>query len=235
MRRFILVLLLCLPLAVLSQKSYPKLNEHSVVKDTAGTIYPYAVWYKLMFTGWYNMIAENPLDKDSHFILYRLKEEEREKTMLGYGKPKESKSFKVGQTIKGFKAEDINGNSYDLSKLKGKIIVLNFWFIKCAPCQTEIPELNKLVEEYKDSSDVVFLGVALDDKPDLEMFLKRIPFNYNIIYNGSTFARQYNISGYPTHAIIDREGKVYFHTLGLALNTVFWLKKSIRELLNSKS
>jgi len=32
--------------------------------------------------------------------------------------------------------------------------------------------------------------------------------------------------------IINQEGKVYFHTTGLAINTVYWLKKSIKELLS---
>jgi hypothetical protein len=36
---------------------------------------------------------------------------------------------------------------------------------------------------------------------------------------------------YPTHVIVDAEGKVYFHTSGLAVNTVYWINKSIKELL----
>jgi hypothetical protein len=36
---------------------------------------------------------------------------------------------------------------------------------------------------------------------------------------------------YPTHVILDTEGKVYFHTSGLAMNTIYWIKKSIKELL----
>lgn len=48
-----------------------------------------------------------------------------------------------------FSVTDINGNEYSLESLKGKIIVLNFWFVECKPCVQEMPELNELVEIYK--------------------------------------------------------------------------------------
>jgi hypothetical protein len=73
--------------------------------------------------------------------------------------------------------------------------------------------------------------VALDSKNDLEKFLKQFPFNYTIVDNGRWIADKYGIRFYPTHVIIDTEGKVYFHTSGLAPNTVYWIKKSIEELL----
>ena len=228
--KLLVLVLIFLPMLMLGQK-VAELNDRSIVKDSVGNVYPFSVWYNLMFTGYYSIQAENPKDRKSAFILSRLTEEQREEQLKSYGKPRESNSFKEGKPIRNFKAEDLNGNKFELEALRGKIVVINFWFIKCGPCQREIPELNKLVEDYKDSSNVVFLAIALDDKHDLNEFLNRVPFNYNIIYNGRAFAQQYNITGYPTHVILDQNGKVYFHTLGLAMNTVYWLGKSIRELM----
>ncbi|HEY1112352.1 MAG TPA: hypothetical protein VGE66_02290, partial [Chitinophagaceae bacterium] len=90
---------------------------------------------------------------------------------------------------------------------------------------------NDLVEQYQDNKDVVFLGIALDDRYRLEEFLRMIPFRYHIIENGRNLAEGNNVKAFPTHVVLDREGKIHFHTDGLARNTVYWVKKSIDEAL----
>jgi peroxiredoxin len=206
------------------------ISETSVVKDTSGTIYQPDIWKKLLLTGYYKLKAENPNDKNTAFILTRLTEEQRE-NYLSRSKPAESKYFTTGKEVKNFSATDINGKKYKLKDLKGKIVVLNFWFINCPPCRLEIQELNKLVHEFKDSSNIVFLAIALDSKDDLKGFLKSNPFNYIIIDNGREIATQYDVTSYPTHVVIDQQGNAYFHTSGTGSTTVYWLKKSIEALL----
>lgn len=99
----------------------------------------------------------------------------------------------------------------------------------------EIPALNELVASFNGNENVRFIAVALDNEDDLKNFLKEAHFDYNIVYNGRFLADKYNIRSYPTHVIVNQEGKVYFHTTGLAMNTVYWLKKSINELLTASS
>jgi len=77
----------------------------------------------------------------------------------------------------------------------------------------------------------LFVGIALDAKNELQEFLEKTPFKYAIIDNGRFAADKFGIRFFPTHVIVDTEGKVYFHTSGLASNTVHWIKKSIEELL----
>ena len=146
-------------------------------------------------------------------------------------KPRESEFFKTGKEISNFKATDINGNKINIKELKGKIVVLNFWFINCPPCRKEIPELNEMVNDYKDSTNIVFLGVANDYKEELQEFLKNNPFDYTIIDNGRYIAGKYSIRSFPTNVILDKAGHVYFHSSGLGAWTVTWLRKSIEELL----
>lgn len=71
-----------------------------------------------------------------------------------------------------FTVKALDGKTYDIAKLKGKAVVLNFWFIGCPPCRQEIPGLNTLVKEYA-KKDVVFLALALDDEKSLNDFLKK--------------------------------------------------------------
>lgn len=105
-----------------------------------------------------------------------------------------------------FDAVDLDGNNIDLASLKGKVVVLNFWFIGCAPCRVEIPGLNEMVESYGD--EVVFLAFALDAPENLREFLEEMPFEYTIIPDAHLLADQYTVSGYPTHIVIDKEGNV---------------------------
>ena len=207
------------------------LNENSVVKDSSGTVYPYAIWQAMLRQGDYNLKAENPKDQRTAFLLVPLTEKQKQSRLERMGKPKESESFKTGKKINLFNTRDIDGNKVDMKDAKGKIIVINFWFINCGPCRREIPELNALVDSFKRNEKLLFVGIALDAKNELQEFLEKTPFKYSIIDNGRFAADKFGIRFFPTHVIVDTEGKVYFHTSGLASNTVHWIKKSIEELL----
>jgi thiol-disulfide isomerase/thioredoxin len=231
MRKFLLttiVILICFYSAN-AQKKQP-LTERSVVKDTLGAVVPYNIWSGLLITGHYKIKAD---ENNTEFIIYRLSDEEYEKALGTMPKPPESNFFRTGSSFSHFKTTDINGNKVNTKSLAGRIIVLNFWFINCPPCRMEMPELSKLSDSYKSDSSIVFLAIALDKKYDLEQFLKGTHFGYTIIDNGRFITDQYRINSYPTNVIVDQKGKVYFHSSGLSISTVPWIKKSITELKNS--
>ncbi len=106
-----------------------------------------------------------------------------------------------------FIAKGLDGKTYDIAKLKGKAVVLNFWFVGCAPCRQEIPSLNTLVKEFA-KKDVVFLALALDDERDLKAFLKKSPFTYTIVPKASEVSQKYSVEAFPIHVVIDRNGMV---------------------------
>jgi hypothetical protein len=93
-----------------------------------------------------------------------------------------------------------------------------------------MPELNNLSEMYKADTSVAFIAVALDQEDDIRDFLRRNPFGYKIIDDGKYIASQYRLTSYPTNVVVAPDGNVFFHSTGLATNTVYWLKKSIEEL-----
>jgi thiol-disulfide isomerase/thioredoxin len=210
------------------------LNEKTVVKDSSGITYPYAIWQKLVQTGEYSLKPLNIKADLPEFLLFKLSEAEMKARDERMPKPKESAYFKTGSTISNAKLVTLDRKKYNLKELAGKVVVLNFWFINCPPCRMEIPHLNKMKETYKDREDVVFLAVALDEAYDLKQFLKETPFNYGIVDGGRYIASQYGITSYPTHVVLDKEGKVTFHTSGYGMGTVPWLKKSIDTALGEK-
>ena len=221
------LLLFCFSFCYVSGQSF-QLTENSIIKDSTGKKYDFEEWRRLYWKG-HEIKPVNPQNPNTEFLLVKLSDEELEKK-LGSLKPQESTYFKTGEKIKPFSATDLNGNKIDLKSLEGKIVVLNFWFINCGPCRMEMPDLNDLVDSFKINNQIVFISIALDDKASLQNFLKNTSFKYKVIDDGNAIAGQYGVGFYPTHVILNKEGKVYFHTSGLAMSTIHWLKKSIKEL-----
>jgi peroxiredoxin len=214
-----------------------RLDASTIVKDSSGRTLAYSEWQPLLTTG-YSLKPIEPKNPGAGYILFRLSNQQqaqsdasREEWIRNMPAPKPSPYFKTGDSFSPFKTRDMDGNKIDLKDLKGKIIVVNFWFVDCHPCRVEIPELNKLVDSFAIQDSVQFIGIALDDRSRLKDFLGKLPFHYDIIDNGKFFADKYGVHTYPTHVIIDQEGKVYFSTTGLAPNTLYWLQKSISELV----
>jgi thiol-disulfide isomerase/thioredoxin len=150
-------------------------------------------------------------------------------------KPAESKFFKTGESFSKIKTADMHGNIINTKNLRGKIIVINYWYTDCVPCTSEMPELNKIVDKYKNDSSVVFISIAKDEANIIKTYLKLHPFKYAIIDNGSFLISDNNITSYPTNVVVDQNGKVYFHSSGLSPNTPKWINKSIEELKTAAS
>jgi thiol-disulfide isomerase/thioredoxin len=208
-----------------------RLDQNTIVKDSAGITYPYAVWQKLMSSGKYTLRAIDPRSDSPAFLIVQVNEKEREAMASRMPKPAESKFFTDGQKLELFNTKDINGNKLKLKEMAGKVIVLNFWFIGCPPCRMEIPELNKIALEYANNPNVVFVAVCLDQDYQIFDFTKNNPFSYHIIDRGQYYADQFKINLYPTNVVLDKEGKVRFHASGYTSGTPYWIKKTIDEAL----
>ncbi|MEJ0102303.1 MAG: TlpA disulfide reductase family protein [Bacteroidota bacterium] len=101
----------------------------------------------------------------------------------------------------------ISGKDFDTKKLKGKVVVLNFWFIECQPCIAELPALNKLVKEYN-NKDVLFFGITYQSLKSLNAdFFPKYKFDFDIVQDAGNITEQF-AAGYPTTYIIDKNGIV---------------------------
>jgi len=141
-----------------------------------------------------------------------------------------NKNDLVGKQAFPFSVTDINGNNYSLESLKGKVIVINFWFVECKPCIMEMPDLNKLVEKYK-NKEVVFLGLAMNQKEKLEQFLKKTKYNYNIVPDAKDVVGKYGVTSFPTHIVIDKSSNILFDVSGLGPTTIDDLDNMISNLV----
>jgi len=119
----------------------------------------------------------------------------------------------VGQPAKDFELKDIDGKSVSLAALKGKIVVLNFWFTACGGCVQEMPELNKLQQQYADKN-VTFLALGLDDAARTRAFLRTHDFHYTLLTEAKAVHADYNVTMCPISMVIDKAGIVRFVDVG---------------------
>lgn len=123
-----------------------------------------------------------------------------------------------------FAALDMQGNRVDTAALKGKVVVLNLWFINCPNCIQEIRMLNELVDEYKGNKDVVFVGLAASKKAELQRFLAKNPFKYQVVPDATMIilskfgtpdkSGEINVP-FPMHYVLDRDGTVAVKAQGI--------------------
>jgi peroxiredoxin len=104
-----------------------------------------------------------------------------------------------------FELKDLQGKLWSIKELRGKVVVLNFWFTSCPPCIQEMPELNKLVQEY-DGENIVFLGLAFNNAEQIKTFLNKHAFSYTLLTNSTAVDKKYHVNSWPTSFVIDRGG-----------------------------
>lgn len=121
----------------------------------------------------------------------------------------------IGEEVPNFDLVYYEGYEYNgtpqmkLSDLRGKVVLINIWASWCKPCEQEAPDLQEAWEFYKDSGDVVFVGVDYVDTPaGAEEYLTK----FNITFPNAPDLKS-NISsilnrqmGVPETYLIDREG-----------------------------
>ena len=99
------------------------------------------------------------------------------------------------------------------SRLRGKVVVLEFWATWCSPCVHAIPHLNQLANEFH-SQDVVFLAVTDDDEDHLKPFLAKQPMDAIIgIDTDRKSWKAFGVPFVPHTIVIDKDGAVIGATL----------------------
>lgn len=114
----------------------------------------------------------------------------------------------IGKDLPDFKGANINNKQFLSSSLKGKIVVINFWFEACPPCVKEMPELNKLVDKYGEAG-VRFIAITYDLPKSAKKFQNQSGYKYEIVSLTDDEIRKLNINhGYPTNILIGKDGKI---------------------------
>ena len=140
----------------------------------------------------------------------------------------------VGDLAPAFKVTTIDGKELDILKLKGKVVLINFFAIWCSPCMAEMPHLEKEIwQKYRKRGDFVVLAIGREHTTEqLIKFNQKKKFTFYIapdhkrgVY--SLFAKKM----IPRNYLIDREGKIAYQAIGYNQKEFEHLQKKIKELL----
>lgn len=140
-----------------------------------------------------------------------------------------------------FTLTDQYGETHTLDDYKGKTIFLNFWATWCPPCRAEMPDIQKIYEEYQEAGDdsVVILGVAAPNYGNeksvekIEKFLEDNGFTYPVLMDeGGSLFQQYGIYSYPTTFMIDKDGNVFGYASGQLSEDI--MRDIIRQTVEGK-
>lgn len=135
-----------------------------------------------------------------------------------------------------FSTYNMDGTKVELKKLKGKVVLLTFWSTRCPICHREIPRLNKLAKNFE-GRDVIFLAATPESEQQVNAYIGRNPFDFDILPNSSQMMIKYasrDASGryrinYPAYFVIDRTGRVQMSAMGW--NHVDKVNETIKQLL----
>ena len=120
--------------------------------------------------------------------------------------------MREGNPAPEFTFQNEKGKTINIKKLKGKIIVLDFWASWCGPCRKEIPNVKKVYAEYKDKG-IQFLSVSIDAKKEAwtkALKEEQMPWMQGWTPDaGKSVMNTYQFGGIPFIILIDKEGNIY--------------------------
>ena len=118
-------------------------------------------------------------------------------------------------TIKELKLKNSNLQDIDLSKKRGKIMIINFWATWCAPCKKEMPSLEKLTLKIP-QVEVYAVNMEKPNNNRIENFLNEIGVNKLKTYYDPdlTLVKSFKLRGLPTSILIDKNGKEFGKVIG---------------------
>jgi len=133
-----------------------------------------------------------------------------EVTLKDYEPYKEPDPLPEGSLAPDWSLPTLTGDTIRLADLKGKVVLLDFFYKGCAPCCAAMPILQSLHEKYKDKGFAMIGIDPIDDPVEDEMadFLAKRDITYTILFAERELSSIYRISGYPTLYFLDREGKI---------------------------
>ncbi len=114
-----------------------------------------------------------------------------------------------------FSLTDTEGKLHRLSEYRGRVVVVNFWSVWCAPCRKEMPAMQNAWEQVRER-DVLFLGVNFEDRPDqVAQFFTKISVDFPILLGGDRdMLKSWSVKGLPTTYVIDQQGRLRYQVVG---------------------
>ena len=124
-----------------------------------------------------------------------------------------------GPPAPDFTLTRMNGETFQLSEHRGKVVVLNVWATWCPPCRVEIPGFVDLQRQFREEG-VLFVGLSVDKEglDAVREFAQDRTLNYPQVASAAVAHRKYGkTSTVPRTYVIDKHGQIRYRHTGLLL------------------
>jgi len=120
-----------------------------------------------------------------------------------------------------FTLTDLQGKSWRLSDLRGKVVMVNFWATWCPPCRKEMPDLQALYDKYKDRGFMV-LSISDEEAAKVGPFIAERKISYPVLLDlGRKVNEAFVVEGIPKSFVYDREGKLVAQSIDMRTRAQF--------------
>lgn len=153
------------------------------------------------------LVEFNPQVDESKLILNAIPEGVTQQDYVPYKVPE---PLAVGTRAPEWSLPTLSGDIVRLADLKGKVVLLDFFYKSCAPCCAALPTLQRLHQKYK-NQDFVMIGVDPYDDPKkdgMSDFLAKRNVTYTVLFADRKLTEAYRVDVYPTLFFIGRDGKI---------------------------
>jgi peroxiredoxin len=141
---------------------------------------------------------------------------------------------KEGFPAPDFKLYSLVGRTYQLSQLRGKPIIINFWASWCPPCRQEMPALQAVYEKYTgESLQILAINVTnQDNERSVEQFISSSQLTFPILFDDyGEVSDRYRVSSLPTTYFIDQNGVIADIVIGGPMPEALILSK-VENIMN---
>jgi peroxiredoxin len=120
-----------------------------------------------------------------------------------------------------FTLTDLEGKSWRLQGLHGKVVLVNFWATWCPPCRKEMPDLETLYKEFK-GQGLLILAISDEDISKIKPFIVEHDATYPVLLDpGSEVHQMFQVKGIPKSFVYDREGKLVAEAIDMRTRKQF--------------
>jgi peroxiredoxin len=120
-----------------------------------------------------------------------------------------------------FTLTDLQGKTWSLRELKGKVVLVNFWATWCPPCRKEMPDLDTLYQRFKDQGFVI-LAISDEEADKVKPFIAERNIGYPVMLDpGRKVNELFQVEGIPKSFVYDREGKLVAQSIDMRTQKQF--------------